>query len=155
MNNHNKTTLYRLLLDHQESWKLLSGKGSGETVMTNNITSNHVLKSGRVPTTVVGNIGLKTLLTHGYLMMRNDQHPMYPNVACRNSTWTIKHCLVKCPHWRDTRKKCILQSDIKTIQGIYCEMEKKMKFHEEMVMFDEIQKWRISWQDQHYISRAL
>ena len=64
----------------------MNGKGSGKIIIANYITSNQALKSGRVPTTVVGNIGLKTLLTHGYLMMRNDQHPMYPNVACRNST---------------------------------------------------------------------
>ena len=36
-------------------------------------------------------------LTHGYLMKRNDQQPICPNVACRNQTLAIKHCFEKCP----------------------------------------------------------
>ena len=43
-----------------------------------------------------------TRLTHGYLMTRNNQQPTFSNQIL-----TIKHCLVECLQWRETRKNTI------------------------------------------------
>ena len=85
--------------------------------MKNNVanytTSNQTLKSGKVSTTVVGNMKLSwvgsnigdTRLTHECLMARNYQQPTCPNAACRNQSLTIKHCLVECPNGGTQEKK--------------------------------------------------
>ena len=58
----------------------------------------------------VGNmrlIGLSikdTRQINGHLVLRNDRQPTCTNAVCGNQTLKIKHCLVECPHWRDSRK---------------------------------------------------
>ena len=49
---------------------------NGKIVVANYTTSNQTLKSGKIPTTVLGNMStlhiIRTRLTHEHLMTRND-----------------------------------------------------------------------------------
>ena len=56
--DHNRTTLYKLLLDHQEVKKLRIANESEKIVVANYTKSNQALKSECVLTTVVGNLRL-------------------------------------------------------------------------------------------------
>ena len=69
-----------------------------------------------------------TRLTHGYLMTRNDQQPTCTNVSSRNQTLIIKYYLMECLQWSDPIKKYNIQSDIKTLLGKDCEVEKIMRY---------------------------
>ena len=57
--------------------------------------------------------------THGDLMDRNDQQRASTNVAFEKQTLKIKHFLEESPPLMDSRKKYIIQSDIKTLQVKY------------------------------------
>ena len=79
-----------------------------------------------------------TRLTHGHLMLRNNQQPTCRNAACGNQSLTIKHCLKDCLQWKNSRKKHNIQSDIRTLLGKDCEVEKIMRFLNGIGMFEEI-----------------
>ena len=79
-----------------------------------------------------------TSLTHGHLMLRNEQQPTWGNVACGNQRLSIKHCLQECSQWRDSRKKYNIQGDKRTLLKKSCEVEKMMRFLKETEMFEEI-----------------
>ena len=67
-------------------------ESSRKIVLADYTTTNHALKSGRVPITAVGNMRFSwlcighTRLTHRHLIARNDQQSKYPNAACVNET---------------------------------------------------------------------
>ena len=71
-----------------------------------------------------------TILTHGLVISRNDHHLICTNTACRNQTQTLKHFLKECPNGVKA-KYIYIYSDIKTILGKDCEME-KMRFFTEI-----------------------
>ena len=77
-------------------------------------------------------------LTHGHLMTRNCQQPTCESAICGNQSLTIKHCLQECPQWRDSRVKCNIQGDIRTLFGKDCEVQQMMKFLKEIGKFEEI-----------------
>ena len=69
-------------------------------VLTNVITLKLTLNSRKVPAIVIDGTKKQadhTRMTHGHLMSRNDQQPIFRNVTCRNQRLTIKHCLQKYP----------------------------------------------------------
>ena len=86
-------------------------------------------------------IGL-TRLTHGYLT-RNHQQPTCPNAACNNQTLTITHQTLPhgVPPMEGHQKKIQYprsRSDIKTLLGRDCEVEKIIKFLKEIEIFEQI-----------------
>ena len=78
-----------------------------------------------------------TRLTQGRFMSKNNQQLTCGNAACGNQSLTIRHCLLDCPQWRDSRKEHNIQGDIRTLLGKDCEIEMMMRFLRER-MFEEI-----------------
>ena len=71
-------------------------------------------------------------------MSRNKGSPTCRNAPCRDQRLTIKQCLQDCSQWRDSRKKHNLQGDIRTLLGKDCEVEKAMRIHKDIGIFEEI-----------------
>ena len=75
-------------------------------------------------------------------MLRNEQHQLAKMLEmlaeCGDQRLTIKHCLQDCPQWRDSRRKYIIQGDLRALLGMNCEVEKIMRCFKETEMFEEI-----------------
>ena len=71
-------------------------------------------------------------------MTKNEQPPKCKIVICGNQRLTVKHCLQDCPQWKEERRKHGIESDMKKILRIECEVAKVMRFLKEINIYEEV-----------------
>ena len=75
-----------------------------------------------------------TRLTHCHLMEKSPQ----PNCTMCSEPLTVKHVLIACPQYANTKTELIFPNELRTLLGPICPIEMLVAFLQKTNLYDKI-----------------